>query len=72
MVYVIGCHLTEFNRRKDGSSYRDWVCETFEASLAMSSLERKDIDTLIISNESDFFTFQLNPSTVIALSLIHI
>ena len=66
MVYVIGCHLTEFNRRKDGSSYRDWVCETFEASLAMSSLERKDIDTLIISNESDFFTFQLNPSTVIA------
>ena len=43
MVYVIGCHLTEFNRRKDGSSYRDWVCETFEASLAMSSLERKDI-----------------------------
>ena len=42
------------------------MCETFEASLAMSSLERKDIDTLIISNESDFFTFQLNPSTVIA------
>ena len=66
MVFVTGYHLTEFNRRKDGSSYRDWISETFEASLEMSCLDRKDIDTLIVSSESDFFTLQLNPSTVIA------
>ena len=66
MVFVTGYHLTEFNRRKDGSSYRDWISETFEASLEMSCMDRKDIDTLIVSSESDFFTLQLNPSTVIA------
>ena len=66
MVYVTGYHLTDYNRRKDSSSFRDWVSETFEVSLSMSELDRHDIDTLIISSESDFFTLQLNPSAVIA------
>ena len=66
MVYVTGYHLTDYNRRKDSSSFRDWISETFEVSLSMSELDRHDIDTLIISSESDFFTLQLNPSAVIA------
>ena len=41
MVFVTGYHLTEFNRQKDGSSYRDWISETFEASLEMSCMDRK-------------------------------
>ena len=66
MTFVTGYNLTQFNRRKDGSSFRDWVSETFESSLETSSLDRRDIDTLIVSSESDFFTLQLNPASVIA------
>ena len=66
MTFVTGYNLTQFNRRIDGSSFRDWVSETFEASLETSSLDRRDIDTLIVSSESDFFTLQLNPASVIA------
>ena len=56
MTFVTGYNLSQFNRRKDGSSFRDWASETFEASLEISSLDRRDIDTLIVSSESDFFT----------------
>ena len=66
MVFVLGSNLTKFNRRKDGSSYRDWAVDTFEASMKMSKLEKKDIECLIIASESDFFTLQLNPASVIA------
>ncbi|MDE0529903.1 MAG: thiolase family protein [Albidovulum sp.] len=66
MVSVIGASLTEFGRRKDGSSFRDWAADAFESALSMSGLERSDIDLLACSSESDFFTFQLNPASVIA------
>lgn len=69
MVAVTGSALTKFDRRKDGSSFRDWALEAFEAALRCSDLERADIDLLIIASESDFITMQLNPASVLAADL---
>ncbi len=66
MVLVIGAALTPFNRRRDGSGFRDWAGEAFDAALAMSEIGREDIDALIVSSESDFFTLQLNPASILA------
>lgn len=66
MVLVSGAALTPFNRRKDGSSFRDWAVEAFNAAMVMTGLSRRDIDNLVVASESDFFTLQLNPASVIA------
>ena len=66
MVAISGAALTAFGRRRDGSSFRDWAAQAFDAALAMSGLDPADIDLLIIASESDFFTLQLNPASVIA------
>jgi acetyl-CoA C-acetyltransferase len=58
--------MTPFNRRKDGSSWRDWAKDAFLAALADTDLERQDIDAVIVASESDFFTLQLNPVSVLA------
>lgn len=65
-VVVAGGAMTPFNRRKDGSSWRDWAKDAFIAALADTDLERQDIDALIVASESDFFTLQLNPASVLA------
>lgn len=69
MVLVIGAALTPFNRRRDGSGFRDWARDAFDSALAMSGIERADIDALIVASESDFFTLQLNPASVLAQDL---
>ena len=69
MVLAIGAAQTPFNRRKDGSSFRDWARDAFDAALSMSGIERGDIDALIVASESDFFTLQLNPASVLAQDL---
>lgn len=69
MVLVIGAAQTPFNRRRDGSGFRDWASEAFGAALAMSGIEQGDIDALIVGSESDFFTLQLNPASVLAQDL---
>lgn len=66
MVAVSGAALTAYGRRRDGSSFRDWAAQGFDAALAMSGLDSADIDLLIVALESDFFTLQLNPAAVIA------
>ena len=68
-VTVCGAAITAFNRRTDGSSFRDWAFTAFEDALAMSSLERPDIDALVVASESDFFSLQLNPASVLASDL---
>jgi len=68
-VTVCGSAITAFNRRKDGSSFRDWAFSAFEEALKMSSLERSDIDALVVASESDFFSLQLNPASVLASDL---
>ena len=69
MVLVIGAAQTPFNRRRDKSSFRDWARDAFDAALNMSGIERHDIDALIVASESDFFTLQLNPASVLAQDL---
>lgn len=66
MTRVIGAALTPFGRRKDGSGFRDWAAEAFGAAMTMAGLLPADVDTLILASESDFFTLQLNPASVIA------
>ena len=68
-VTVCGVGITAFNRRTDGSSFRDWALSSFEEALSLSSLERPDIDALIVASESDFFSLQLNPASVLASDL---
>jgi acetyl-CoA C-acetyltransferase len=66
MVAIIGSALTPFGRRQDHSSFRDWAAEAFLAALTMADLDPGDIDALIVASESDFFTLQLNPASIIA------
>lgn len=69
MVLVIGAAQTPFNRRRDGSSFRDWASDAFAAALTMSGIARGEIDALVVASESDFFTLQLNPASVLAQDL---
>ncbi len=68
-VTVCGAAITAFNRRTDGSSFRDWALTAFEDALTLSSLERKDIDALVVASECDFFSLQLNPASILASDL---
>jgi len=68
-VSVCGAAITAFSRRTDGSSYRDWALSAFEQALTMSAIERTDIDALFVASESDFFSLQLNPASVLASDL---
>ena len=58
--------MTPFNRRKDNSSYRDWVRDAFYGALLDSRIEKCDIDALVVATESDFFSLQLNPASLLA------
>ncbi len=66
MVLVAGTGMTAFNRRKDGSGFRDWAAQAFHSALASADVDRGDIDALVVASESDFFSLQLNPSSVLA------
>jgi acetyl-CoA C-acetyltransferase len=65
-VYFAGGAMTSFNRRKDGSSFRDWARMATQEALEDAGLEANDIDSLIVASESDFFTLQLNPAALLA------
>ena len=66
MVLVIGSAITPFNRRKDHTSPADWAEDAFDRALGMATLDRRDLDALIVSSESDFFSLQLNPASILA------
>ncbi|MYA88385.1 MAG: thiolase family protein [Boseongicola sp. SB0662_bin_57] len=68
-VCVAGGAMTPFNRRKDGSSWRDWCRDAFAGALADAGLERSAVDALVVASESDFFTLQLNPASMVADTL---
>lgn len=65
-VSFAGGAMTPFNRRKDGSSFRDWARAAVQGALDDANLEARDIDALIVASESDFFTMQLNPAALLA------
>lgn len=66
MVLVIGASITPFNRRKDATSPADWAGSAFDQALQMADLDRTDLDALIVASESDFFSLQLNPASILA------
>lgn len=66
MVTIAGASVSRFSRHADGAGFRDLARTTLLAALAESALAPEDIDCLVFAGESDFFTLQLNPATVIA------
>ncbi len=68
-VIVTGAAQTPFNRRKDGTGFRDWALDAFEAARLMACLDRADIDALFVASESDVFSLQLNPASILATEL---
>jgi acetyl-CoA C-acetyltransferase len=68
-VIVTGAAQTPFNRRKDGTGLRDWSASAFADALAMAQIEPSQIDALYVASESDFFSLQLNPSSILASEL---
>lgn len=65
-VQIAGGAMTPFNRRKDGSSWRDWCLAAFAGACADAGLAAGEIDALVVASESDFFSLQLNPAALIA------
>lgn len=68
-VLVTGAALTPFNRRKDGTGFRDWSADAFVTALARAKLDSTDIEALFVASESDFFHLQLNPASILASEL---
>lgn len=69
MVAVAGGAIAKFGRKTDGTGFRDWALEAFSRATALAGMEARDIDALFVSCESDVFSLQLNPATVLAQDL---
>lgn len=69
MVTVLGADIARFCRRTDGTGFRDWVRTAFTNALERADIDFCDVDALFVACESDFFTLQLNPATVLAQDL---
>lgn len=61
--------MTPFNRRKDGTGFRDWATSSFDAALEMAGIAASEIDALYVASESDFFLMQLNPASILVSDL---
>ena len=69
MVAIAGAEIGKFGRRTDGTGWRDWACAAFDRALAQAGMDAGDIDALLVACESDVFTLQLNPATLLAQDL---
>ena len=58
-----------FARRRDGSTWRDWVREAGFAALEDAGIESCDVDAVVVATESDFFSLQIAPAPVVAAEL---
>ena len=63
---VLGGGAVPFRRYKDGSHWRDWVRHAGRAALQDAGLAPLDIDSLVVANETDFISLQVNPGPVVA------
>jgi acetyl-CoA C-acetyltransferase len=52
-------------RYDDGSSWRDWVRIAAAEAIKDAGVEASDIDAVVVASESDFFSLQLAPGSVI-------
>jgi acetyl-CoA C-acetyltransferase len=69
MVAVAGACVIPFGRRRDGSGLRDWAQAALQGALDDAGMDLGDIDALVLANETDAFTLQLNPATMLAQHL---
>lgn len=63
---VLGGAIAAFGNHRDGSHWRDRVRRVAGQALAQAGLEPRDIDALVVGNESDAVSLQVNPSPVVA------
>ncbi|MAH85317.1 MAG: hypothetical protein CBB68_13915 [Rhodospirillaceae bacterium TMED8] len=63
---IVGTGAVPFRRYKDGSHWRDWVRTAGREALRDAALTPSKIDSLVVANESDFTSLQVNPGPVIA------
>ena len=68
-VYVLGGSAVRFTRRRDGSTWRDWVREAGLGALEDAGVEARDVDAVVVATESDFFSLQIAPAPVVAAEL---
>jgi acetyl-CoA C-acetyltransferase len=66
MVAIAGASVSRFARLVDGQGFRDLARATLFAALDQSGIAAADIDCLVVAGESDVFTLQLNPATLLA------
>lgn len=63
---ILGGGGVPFRHYTDGSGWRDWVRRAGSDALADAGLAAADIDSLVVANETDFFSLQVNPGPVVA------
>ena len=66
---MLGGSAVRFARRRDGSIWRDWVREAGLGALQDSGIEARDVDSVVVATESDFFSLQIAPAPVVAAEL---
>ena len=62
---ILGGGAVPFRRYKDGSHWRDWMRLAGADALADAGLEAADIDSVVVANETDFASLQVNPGPVV-------
>ncbi|MGI9301668.1 MAG: thiolase family protein [Gammaproteobacteria bacterium] len=62
---VLGGGAVPFRRYTDGSSWRDWTRRACGDAIADAAIEPTDIDAVVVASESDFFSLQVAPATVL-------
>ena len=68
-AWVLGGSAVRFTRRRDGSTWRDWVRKAGLDALEDAGLEARDVDAVVVATESDFFSLQLAPAPVVVAEL---
>ncbi len=63
---ILGGGAVPLCRYKDASHWRDWVRRAGAEAIADAGLEVRDIDSVVVASETDFFSLQINPAPVVA------
>ena len=63
---IVGGDAVPFSRYRDGSGWRDWTRRAGLGALEDAGIDAGQVDSLVVASESDFFSLQLAPASVIA------